>query len=159
MSIKAERWVMELPSRLARTVPQMEAETKRLLTFAVRMAPKSVKATLFARKDQILSTAPHAIESSTGGIIRAKRARWLFVPLPGHRNVRPGDPNLVTIPRGSSLFKRYVIDKNSKQLVAVRVKHVTLRGSRWIERAREAHIQDAERRLAKQAEDALTKGM
>lgn len=155
MSGNAERWVADLPRKLQRTAPQMERETERLLVWAKRFAPRSVKNTLYRKGLSIFSTAPHAIESSTGGLITPKRARWLFVPLPGRR-VTSRDGGLITVPRGSSLFKRYVIDKASKELVAIRVKAVKLRGSRWIDRAREAHINEAERRLAKDAERILS---
>ncbi len=156
MPLDVRQWVGMVQTGTARTLPKAEEEVRYLLAEFKRFAPPSVKPTLFAEKRHVFSTAPHARESSFGGVIRPKRARWLFVPLRGAR-VHSRSPNLVTVPRGDG-FKRYVIDKRSKKLVAVRMKAVTLRGSRWIDRALAEHKAKTEERLRKRAELALTRG-
>lgn len=156
MPLDVRTWVGMVQTGLARTLPVAEEEARYLLAEFKAVAPPSVKGTLFAEKRHVFSTAPHARESSFGGTIRPKRARWLFVPLRGKR-VNSRSPNLVTIPRGDG-FKRYVLNKRTRELVAVRLKAVTLRGSRWIDRGLAAHKAEAEARLKRRAEAALTRG-
>ncbi len=154
MSLNVRQWVAMVQTGIARTLPGGEREAPVLLATLKRHAPPSVKPTLYSQKRHVWSTAPHALESSRGGIIRPKRARWLFVPLPGKR-VHSRSANLVTVPRGDG-FKRYVFNKKSKELVAVRVKAVSLRGSRWMERGFAEYQKGAEERLRKLGERSLS---
>lgn len=134
MAVELTAWTRQLSGRLGALAPNLREEARRLLSIARKHAPRRFKQALFEDRGRIFSRLEGAEISSTGGLIRAKRARWLLIPLPGQpKNVGKGS-GYVTFPRGDH-FKRYVLDTNTKQLVAVRMKAVRIRGTRWMDRA------------------------
>jgi hypothetical protein len=155
MAIELEVWAGRLAHELRELAAlDQEAEAGQLLRIARRYAPGRLGTQLRTQGAQVVSDVPGAQLLSEGGTIRPKRARWLLIPLPGRpKNVGQG-PNYVTIGKRADI--RYVIDRQTKELVAVRKLSVTIRGSRWMDKALEEHTREAEQRLARDGERRLT---
>lgn len=149
MAIEFQVWAGRLAAELPKIAePNMGTEAGHLLRIARRYAPGRLGTRLHAQGEQVVSDVPGAQLLSDGGIIRAQRARWLRIPLPGQPDNAGNGPDYVTI--GKRPDTRYVIRKSTRELVAVRKLQVTIRGSRWMQRALQEHETEAEQRLSRE---------
>lgn len=150
MAVELVAWTRQLSGRLGELAPNLRVEARRLLVIAQKYAPSRLKSTLYEQQGRIYSSDPQAAVTSTGGWIRPLRARWLRIPLPGQPRNAGNGPGFVTFPKGDA-FKRYVKNKQTDQLVAVRVKAVRLRGTRWMDRATAEYVATTSQQAAKNA--------
>jgi hypothetical protein len=145
-----ERWAPRLAGEL-RDLPEaldreLTEEADRLARTTARHAPR--RTGFLARsfkgdEQQVTSTAPYAVTASEGGVIRARAHGWLLIPVrPGYR---PG-PGFVTVRARNG--ERVVLRAGTPELWAIRRREVRIRGSRYLERALEDHLQGAPERVA-----------
>lgn len=143
--------------RLARSLeqlqPDLQHEGQRLLRVARRYAPGRLGQALSVEGTRIVSAVPYAAITSEGGTIKARRARWLEIALPGKGAGGFRGPDFVTV--GKRPDKRFILRRSTGELVGVRVLSVTIRGTRWMERALREHEQEAQRRLEEHGRKVL----
>lgn len=155
MAVELEVWAGRLADELRELAKaDLESEASHLLRIARRYAPGRLGTKLRTQGAQVVSDVPGAQLLSEGGTIRPKRARWLLIPLPGRPRDAGKGPGYVTV--GKRADVRYVLDRQTKELVAVRKLSVTIRGSRWMDRALEEHVREATDRLVRDGERSLT---
>lgn len=150
MAVELVAWTRQLSGRLGELAPNLRIEARRLLVIAQRHAPSRIATGLYEQQGRIFSKDPQAAVTSTGGWIRPLTARWLRIPLPGQPKNAGSRPGEVTFPRGDG-FKRYVKDKRTDRLVAVRVKAVRIRGTRWMDRALAEYFATAQQQAVRGA--------
>jgi hypothetical protein len=145
-----ERWAPRLAGEL-RDLPEaldreLTAEADRLARTAARLVQRrsGALARSFRGEDhRVTSTKPYAVMASEGGVIRARAHGWLLVPVRPGYHPGPGFSTVTT--RGG---QRIVIRNGTHELWAVRRREVRVRGSRYLERALEDHLQGAPERVA-----------
>lgn len=151
MSETLERWAPRLAGDL-RALPEaldraLDTEADHLARTAGRLAPRAsgrLARSFVGQDHRVTSTAPYAVVASEGGIIRARAHGWLLVPVrPGYR---PGPGFTTVTTRGG---ERIVIRSGTRELWAIRRREVRIRGSRYLERALDAHLQEAPERVAR----------
>ena len=155
MALELEVWAGRLAAELREMATlDLQPEAGHLLRIARRYAPGRLGTKLRTQGAQVVSDVPGAQLLSEGGTIRPRKARWLLIPLPGRpANVGQG-PNYVTV--GLRIDVRYVLDRNTRELVAVRKLSVTIKGSRWMDKALEEHRREAADRLERDGTRRLT---
>lgn len=148
-------WATRLAREL-RDVPEvvdqlLDAEALRLARTAAKFAPRSSGAlskSFSAKGAEVRSSVPYAAVASEGGRVVARRVSDLLVPVkPGYR---PG-PGYVTIRARSG--ERIVVRSGTHELWAIRRREVQLRGSGYLGRALETHLEQADERVAAKLPD------
>lgn len=152
MAVELDIWAGRLAHQLEQLPPDLHEEAQALLRIAKRHAPGKLGETLSAPDERVVSSVPYAQFTSEGGTIRPKLAQWLRIPLPGQPDDAGKGPGYVTIGEGPT---RYVIRKDTRELVAVRKLSVTIRGTHWMEHALREHEASAEHRLSEEGRRRL----
>lgn len=160
MPDELEHWAPHLArdlDRVRRDLPEiLEVEADHLAATTRRLAPRrsgALRASIMARGPDVTSSVPYAVLQSEGGVIKALRRGWLTIPV--RRGYKPG-AGYVTV-RGRD-GHQYVVRSGSYDLWAVRRRQVRIRGSRYLDRALAAHLEQADERVTKVLVDEVTSG-
>jgi len=141
--------------RMAGRVPdELEREAERAAATVREFAPRrsgALRRSIKRLGKTVHSDLPYAQLQSEGGVVRPVRRQFLTIPV--RRGFAPG-PGFVTVrSSGGGLVFR----SGTRQLWAVRRREVRIRGSRYLLRALEAHMQKADVRVAKRLVEEVTR--
>jgi hypothetical protein len=152
-----EEWAKSLKSELGKEwnefkdglkgeVEELADTVREVVTVRSGRLRKSIR----VRGLEVISRHRGAKFHSTGGLISAKKHEFLTIPVrKGYRRA----PKYLTIKRADG--DQFVIRRGTRELWAIRRRQVYVRGSRYLDKALERHIQETGERVAKGAEKRL----
>jgi hypothetical protein len=152
-------WAARLAQGIRKSVGQLprtlEEEAQHLAAATRLFAPRksgALQESIRAQGPEVIVAGPAAAYAkiqNDGGPIVARRHGWLTIP------VRPGyvpGPGLVTLKSRDG--NQIVVRSGTYELWAIRRRVVTLKGSRYADRALEVHLEHAAERVLRTLPDA-----
>lgn len=126
--------VGRLPLTMRQEARLLAARVRRLAPVDSRRLQNSIRETEAA----VTSDVPYAEIQDQGGVITARQHGWLTIPV--RRGYRPA-PGFVTL--RSRDGNQIVVRSGTRELWAIRRREVRIKGSRYLERALEGHLEEA----------------